>query len=72
MRWRLSSTANARFDSSERRVDAKYDSFERKMDAGFEKLIEKMDARFDPAARSLEMTHSDTHNLDVRVTKIEK
>jgi len=53
-------------------VDAKYDSFERKMDAGFEKLIEKMDARFDPAARSLEMTHSDTHNLDVRVTKIEK
>ena len=53
----LSSTMNGRFDS-----------FERKMDARFEKV----DGRFDSIERRLEMIQADTHNLDVRLTKLEK
>jgi hypothetical protein len=57
----LSSTMNGRFDSFERKIDARFDASER-----------KTDARFDSIERRLEMIQADTHNMDVRLTKLEK
>ena len=45
----LSSTVNARFDASERRIDARFDSIE----------------------HCLEMIQGDTHNMDIRITRLE-
>lgn len=45
----LSSTVNARFDASERRIDARFDSIEHR----------------------LEMIQGDTHNMDIRITRLE-
>ena len=45
----LSSTVNARFDASERRIDARFDSIEHRLD----------------------MIQGDTHNMDIRITRLE-
>ena len=56
----LSSTVNARFDASERRIDARFDASDR-----------RIDARFDSLEHRLEMIQGDTHNMDIRITRLE-
>jgi hypothetical protein len=53
-------------------MNGRFDSFERKMDGSFDTFERKVDARFESIERRLEMIQADTHNMDVRLIKLEK
>jgi hypothetical protein len=55
----LGSTMNARFDS----VDRKFESVDRKFDS--------MDRKFESIDRRLELIQGDTHQMDIRLSKLE-
>ncbi len=57
----LSSVMNSRFDAMEKRVDSRFDAFEK-----------RVDTRFDSVERRLELIQGDTHQMDIRITKLEK
>lgn len=55
----LGSTMSARFDSVDRRFDA------------VDRRFESVDRRFDSIERRLEMIQGDTHQMDIRLSKLE-
>jgi hypothetical protein len=56
----LGSTMTARFDS----VDRRFDAVDRRFDS--------VDRKFESIERRLELIQGDTHNMDIRITKLEK
>jgi hypothetical protein len=56
----LSSAMSGRFDT----VDHRFDAVDRRFDS--------VDRKFESVERRLEMIQADTHNLDVRLTRLEK
>lgn len=53
----LSSVTNSRFESLERKMDARFDAVDRK---------------FESVERRLELIQGDLHQMDIRLTKLEK
>ena len=57
----LSSTMNSRFDSMNAAVNARFDSMDRKVSTGF-----------DSVERRLELVQGSLHEMDIRLTKLER
>jgi len=63
----LSSAMSGRFDA----VDHRFDAVDRRFDS-VDRRFDSVDRKFESVERRLEMIQADTHNLDVRLTKLEK
>lgn len=63
----LSSVMNGRFDSVDRRFDAVYQRFD-----AVDRRFDAVDRKFDSMERRLELIQGDTHNMDIRLTKLER